>query len=225
MSTAIQNLFPGFPDEGLRRLYPGSFERDWERLNYYHGEYTNNWTDELEFDADFRPPEDLGDRINRLGLTNETESWIEYHMMRALLLSGTLEQEGRAPVILRAGHQPIKGLLRAQIIPQLWVGGFRLDLAVCYWRYGSFARIAVECDGAEFHCDNMDQVNRDKRRDRILMQNGWPVLRFTGSEIAAGVIPLSDEVGKALDGLQWDIVTAYRAGLAELHRKQRGLSK
>lgn len=225
MSQPLTNLFPGFPDDGPRRFEKKPFERDWERLNYYHAEYVQKWTDTIEFEASHRPPEDLSERVNRLGLLDETESPIEYHMQRALMLSGALDQEGLPPIVLRAGRRPIEGIKRAQIIPQLRVEGYRLDLAVCYWRYGSFARIAVECDGAEFHNSSAEQVDRDKRRDRALMQHGWPTLRFTGSEIAAGVIPLSDEVGRAIDGLQWDIVTAYRAGLAALHRKQRGMAE
>lgn len=222
--SILQDIFPEFPNEGLVDLESSSFARDWERLNSYHSNYLAAWTDDLEMDPDWRAPKDLIDRINRLGLMNETESPIEYHMQRALMLCGALDQEGRAPIVLRAGRAPIKGLKRAQIIPQLRVEQYRLDFGVCYWNYGSFARVAVECDGAEFHATDRNQVERDKQRDRFLLQQGWPVMRFTGSEIAAGVVGRSDEVGRALDGLQWDVVCAYRAGLAALHRKQRGMT-
>ncbi|MEM1085859.1 MAG: DUF559 domain-containing protein [Verrucomicrobiota bacterium] len=44
-------------------------------------------------------------------------------------------------------------------------------------------RIAVECDGHNFHEKTPAQAAKDKRRDRFLLQNGYPVMRFTGSEI------------------------------------------
>lgn len=44
-------------------------------------------------------------------------------------------------------------------------------------------RVAIECDGHDFHEKTKEQAARDKRRDRNLMENGIMVIRFTGSEI------------------------------------------
>lgn len=43
--------------------------------------------------------------------------------------------------------------------------------------------ILVECDGHEFHEKTKEQAARDKSRDRDLQAAGFPVYRFTGSEI------------------------------------------
>lgn len=41
----------------------------------------------------------------------------------------------------------------------------------------------VECDGHDFHEKTKQQAQRDKARDRALQAMGYPVFRFTGSEI------------------------------------------
>lgn len=43
--------------------------------------------------------------------------------------------------------------------------------------------IVIECDGHEFHEKTKEQAGRDKRRDRDIQEFGYPVFRFTGSEI------------------------------------------
>ena len=40
----------------------------------------------------------------------------------------------------------------------------------------------VECDGRDYH-ESHNQIERDKQRDRKLTTAGFPILRFTGSEI------------------------------------------
>lgn len=46
-----------------------------------------------------------------------------------------------------------------------------------------FARIILEVDGHEFHEKTKEQAIRDKSRDRFIMKKGFPIFRFTGSEI------------------------------------------
>ena len=53
---------------------------------------------------------------------------------------------------------------------------FDPENGVCYPLFG------VECDGRNFH-ESHEQIQRDKRRDRILTTAGLQILRFTGSEI------------------------------------------
>jgi len=66
------------------------------------------------------------------------------------------------------------------VIPQLQVGPYRVDFAVCT---PGLPMVAVECDGHGFHERTKEQVARDKKRDRYFQQEGWRVLRFSGSEI------------------------------------------
>jgi very-short-patch-repair endonuclease len=58
-------------------------------------------------------------------------------------------------------------------------GTFRLDFAFEI----AGKKVAIECDGHEFHERTKEQAARDKARDRALTAAGWRVLRFTGSEI------------------------------------------
>lgn len=62
----------------------------------------------------------------------------------------------------------------------LWqfpIGPFKIDIAF------PIARLAVECDGFEYHRENYEQLERDERRDKYLARKGWVTLRITGIEI------------------------------------------
>lgn len=73
-------------------------------------------------------------------------------------------------------------------------GDYRLDFAFeCDGK-----RVAVECDGHEFHERTKEQAARDKARDRSLVAAGWQVLRFTGSEIWADPGKCASEVGAVI---------------------------
>lgn len=69
-------------------------------------------------------------------------------------------------------------------------GNYRLDFAVD----PDGSKIAIECDGHEFHERTKEQAARDKSRDRALQAAGWRVLRFTGSEIFADPGKCASEV-------------------------------
>lgn len=63
--------------------------------------------------------------------------------------------------------------------PQVVVGQYRVDLVLS----GDGFKVAIECDGHDFHEKTKHQAARDKFRDRFLTASGYTVLRFTGSEI------------------------------------------
>ncbi len=85
------------------------------------------------------------------------------------------------------------------IIPQFNVNRFRLDFAVFWYREEvGLLRLAVECDGHDYHERTKEQARRDKSRDRHLMALGWMVVRFTGSEIHANAQECADEIGNIL---------------------------
>lgn len=44
-------------------------------------------------------------------------------------------------------------------------------------------RLLIECDGHEFHERTKEQAAHDRSRDRLAQQDGYTILRFTGSEI------------------------------------------
>ena len=44
-------------------------------------------------------------------------------------------------------------------------------------------RLVIECDGHDYHEKTKEQAQKDKSRDRFLLNEGYYVMRFTGSEI------------------------------------------
>lgn len=65
------------------------------------------------------------------------------------------------------------------LIPQYPWGSFRVDLAL---RKPNGFMIFIECDGREFH-SSPEQLERDATRERMMIDAGYPVVRFTGAEI------------------------------------------
>jgi very-short-patch-repair endonuclease len=63
------------------------------------------------------------------------------------------------------------------------------------------ARVIVECDGHDFHERTKEQAERDKSRDRELQALGYPVYRFTGSEIWRSAYRCASEANAFLSGL------------------------
>jgi len=64
---------------------------------------------------------------------------------------------------------------------------YRLDVGlICqHIKNGKIVKeifIDIECDGFDYH-SSKEQLTRDSQRTRKLMNNGWHVLRYTGSEI------------------------------------------
>ncbi|ARK30103.1 AAA domain-containing protein [Halalkalibacter krulwichiae] len=62
------------------------------------------------------------------------------------------------------------------VVPQHEVAGFRIDLVV----EGTTGRIAVECDGDQWH--GPERYDYDMNRQRILERCGWKFWRVRGSE-------------------------------------------
>lgn len=94
---------------------------------------------------------------------------------------------------LLVGFDPFWALLY-----QPKVGPYRLDFGVV----GHIGKIAIECDGHDFHEKTKDQAARDKKRDRYLQKEGWRVLRFTGSEIYKDAHACATEVQDMMDTLE-----------------------
>ena len=76
------------------------------------------------------------------------------------------------------------------------VGPYRVDFYLeGYDRNSELTfKLAIECDGHEFHEKTKAQARRDKQRDRWLQTNGIAVLRFTGSEIWADAEKCVDQI-------------------------------
>lgn len=83
------------------------------------------------------------------------------------------------------------------IIPQFKIHEFRVDFAL-FNRAEPSVKIAIECDGHQFHERTKEQAQRDKSRDRTLQTLGFKVLRFTGSEIYRKPMECAAEVHAAV---------------------------
>ena len=86
----------------------------------------------------------------------------------------------------------LEGTWTAMIRPQVEIGPYRMDFALVAAALSHEAKdpetipllkIAIECDGHDFHERTKEQAAHDRARDRFLQGEGLTVLRFTGSEI------------------------------------------
>jgi len=67
--------------------------------------------------------------------------------------------------------------------PQYKVGVYRIDIALFLELGSNSYKLAIECDGHDYHERTEKQARRDKKKDRYLQSQGWLIARFTGSEI------------------------------------------
>ena len=79
------------------------------------------------------------------------------------------------------------------VTPQKEIRKYRLDFEMAMLVGAEMHKLAVECDGHEFHERTKDQAARDRLRDRDLQRDGYTVFRFTGSEIFKDPIVCADE--------------------------------
>lgn len=72
---------------------------------------------------------------------------------------------------------------KAPMYPQYPVGNYFVD-------FGNPAtKIAIECDGKEWHTD----TNKDYLRDKVLLEMGWIVYRINGSDCVRPEIEVTDD--------------------------------
>jgi very-short-patch-repair endonuclease len=84
------------------------------------------------------------------------------------------------------------------ITPQAKIATYRADVAI-WFHFGKLKQgVCIECDGHAFHERTKEQAARDKKRDRELLTSGWPVMRFTGSEIFADPVGCARQVQEHL---------------------------
>lgn len=55
-------------------------------------------------------------------------------------------------------------------------------------------KIAIELDGFNWHFLNKDQVERDKKRERLIILEDYTLLRYTGSEVHKDPIEVLEEI-------------------------------
>jgi very-short-patch-repair endonuclease len=124
------------------------------------------------------------------------ESPIEVAFAVAFTLTGWQEQGrvafGADDAWENAVHGPdVRFILRAQ----KQIDTYRADF-VAYAFGNRLSSVIVECDGHDFHERTKEQAERDRSRDRALQGMGFPVFRFTGSEIYRNAFACAGDVFK-----------------------------
>lgn len=151
-----------------------------------------------EFDAKFR------DFIRAA-----TRSPIEEKLALALLDLSSLAFEVRLPngerrkavseeVSGRLNEHGLKHHTVLELRPQEKVDRYSVDLMLVMRKYDSSVRVAVECDGHDFHERTKAQAQHDRARDRHFTSIGLVFLRFTGSEIHRDAAGCAAEIDKVL---------------------------
>lgn len=161
-------------------------------------------------------------------LLDTLESPIEVLMLLSLVICARDNQLGVRVIwthtTLGASHQVELDLslgtqaLAIEIRPQFQQGKHRVDFKLTFcgvdtvWKQDAQPgspqfettrmdkSMIVECDGHDFHERTKEQAKRDKERDRNLQSLGFPVYRYTGSEIFADVFKASAEIVQVLAG-------------------------
>ena len=121
---------------------------------------------------------------NRNKLRLHCQSPIERMMADLLVTCPFTNFLLRGPIIVPPGSdRPTRATGGAYICPQFQIGQYRVDFAILIICTEGELRIVIECDGHDFHEKTKEQAAHDKARDRYLTDEGYRVLRFTGSEI------------------------------------------
>jgi very-short-patch-repair endonuclease len=69
------------------------------------------------------------------------------------------------------------------VVLQAQIEDMRVDFVVIVVDQKRYLKIAIECDGHEFHEKTKEQAKKDRSRDRRLQALNYHIFRFTGSEI------------------------------------------
>lgn len=76
--------------------------------------------------------------------------------------------------------------------PQVKIGKYVVDFVVKIDTVDD--KYIIECDGHDFHEKTKEQVKYDKQRERFLVNSGYKVLRYSGSEIYGKYEEIIDEL-------------------------------
>lgn len=124
------------------------------------------------------------------------DSPIEKIMGEAIICCAKLNG-GTAAKVIKPG-EPLEGAERLLVAPQRTIGFYFADFAVIDQMHKR--RLVVECDGYEFHDKSPMSVIKDRARDRFFLTQGWPVMRFNGSEITRQIDLCLTDIIKYLTG-------------------------
>lgn len=166
------------------------------------------WLDREDDDGHTKPEElvkTIGKRISELGQvynSKGTQSPIEDMLIGALMWLN-MDWGGMPEACLfdspdKWADWTDDKALRFWIKPQAEIAGYRVDILMWFSVGNDFAGVAIECDGHAFHEKTKEQASRDKKRDREILKAGFPVVRFSGSDIFKSPEDCASQVGEIL---------------------------
>jgi very-short-patch-repair endonuclease len=122
-------------------------------------------------------------------LDPDVEKWEELAGFDESVINPPFESRFEQDVYLRLRGRAY------QVKPQFRVGGYRIDLVL----RGSKAKLAVECDGDEWH--GSERWEDDSSRQRRLERSGWTFVRIRGSDFYRDPDDALSEVWRQADRL------------------------
>jgi very-short-patch-repair endonuclease len=84
------------------------------------------------------------------------------------------------------------------LFAQYKIGRYRVDFFVYFGMKDGPIKIAIECDGHDYHERTKEQARHDRSKDRWLQSHGYRILRFTGSEIWKDPVECAEQVLKLI---------------------------
>ena len=97
-----------------------------------------------------------------------------------------------------------------EVVPQVGVEGFRIDLGIRHPDYPVGFVAGVECDGASYH-SGMTVRDRDRIRQTVLEQMGWNIHRVWSTDWFADPARETAKLLARLDGWREDLAREYAA--------------
>jgi very-short-patch-repair endonuclease len=87
------------------------------------------------------------------------------------------------------------------VVPQKQIGKYRVDFLIQLAQGKEIRELIVELDGHDFHEKNKHQRSYEKARDRFLIQSGYMVFHYTGSDVVSKPHHIAYEVMKSLGSI------------------------
>lgn len=88
---------------------------------------------------------------------------------------------------------------RLSVYPQKQIGHYRVDFLIVCRNLNKTNQIIIELDGHDFHDKDKHQRSYEKARDRFLINSGYKVFHYTGSDVVSNPHHVVFEVIKSLN--------------------------
>jgi very-short-patch-repair endonuclease len=150
----------------------------------------------------------------------DVQSPIETYMLLGLTLV-SVEEADSVTLVSDGMHLSVRCepcSKEVYIQPQARIGEYRVDFLVTWvgmrreMGRQAEAHLVVECNGYDYHERTKEQAKRDRQQDRDLQSAGFPVFRFTGTEIWEDAIGCADKCVRFLRNKVTERLKEFDAG-------------